>query len=1023
MLPRHSIYSEAVFPPQDIYYEGSEDEDYDDAEARRQRYEAAGQRFLAGRVPMLLSAALKGPFEEESGWVNPWRSKNRTAHSRHRPEPQPVRAQCSLRRTALSASASPIAQRQAKEVLKNAECALPSPESLKQAPFTEARSHLQGKVSSLNDWRDDDASVSSTKDGYDSWVASTPSRRLSKRKSKSSLEMDSASKKRRMAEQSENLEPQTPTSGRRQAETTNDGKQRTKAHLQSSSIYSHIRELTSKLPRQDLSSEEGDPFDSDNSEAHTTPPLAASSSTHMLHPSSSLSSPFSQPSLLRALSPVSISPVQTPTKQSVTVSQSPSHPRSSSGVSCLSEAPTNLTELTDLEMLGMGRNGDDNVHADDNASVSEYTTASEFCSGEEELPLPQAPGVSEGDHINDPHSVPQGTFPVGSDYNEPTSAPDNAITTRNAKGGFMDGLEANYEIPHGFISPFRVTPPARISHPIIYDDAEGSDASPPNSSITPLSSAQQPAASQSEASNTSRDVSSDDTPTKINSPLKPSALQSLSPRNGRINSRPALQKIAQPCISSPLKPIATDKALHLQKEDSQQSKENAESKEARQNQSPKLVKTNLAISHPYSSGIATDSSCKADRLKVDKAQEESPARDSVVPSTTAVSSLLPIEAASPTEMNSKVESSVLPNTPELQEPTITQQEVTTDSQLQLPIEKSTGPSRFEMCTTKDTSEKANEPDLTAILADDHGETRQEAQDGQTLTPNEASECLVLPPQGINMQQPSGEILPPPALPVSRRASTPEPQFAFTSFSSFMSPSPSHRRQIRYPFDGVAPTSHGILVSSKSRAWRSTAAKKQVSWAPLPHEETDGSGQKISSETDTSSSLSRGRDRAVSPPPPASTGLASDSLTDRDMKFGDHFAAVADRSRGTQPQSVPTASGHGSCSPGLRAPVTAAQIAGPTESTSTPKVNGHRGVKGGAKASSSGWDDDNDPTDIVQDIFNEMDDFLQVWDVDAELDEARKAEKARAAADKKKDETLSDLDMDMGMGMDIAAQFF
>ncbi|KAL6693293.1 hypothetical protein J3F84DRAFT_380465 [Trichoderma pleuroticola] len=1021
MLPRDSIYCEAVFPPQDIYYEGSEDEDYGDAEARRLRYEAAGRQFLAGRVPMLLSATLKGPFDEESGWVNPWRSKNRTANSQRRPESQPVGSQYSLRRPAASASASPGAQRQAIEVLKNAECALPSPESLKQAPFTEPRPRLQGRVAGLHGWEEDDASLSPTKDGYDSWAASSPLQKLSKRKSKSSIGADSTLKKRRRVESSE-PEIKTPTSERRRARTTSAGEQRTRA-LNSTSIYSHIRELTSQISRQDLSSEDGDTFDSDDDESLISRPSADASSTNMPNPSSSLSSPFSQPSLLRALSPVSMSPAQTPSKQRIPATQSPSkspsRPRTLSGLSCLSEAPTNRSDLSDLEMLGAGNQGYDEAHVDDDA------TAPESHSPEEE-PERSPLEFNEWASASGIQSLPRATTPTGPDNDEPTSSSDDASTAHNTEGGFMNGLEASYEISHGFMIPFGATTPTRMAHPIIYNDADGSDDLSPDSSITALSSAQQPATSRTEAANVSRDSSGNGSPTKTNSPTKSSALQSLSPRNGRINSRPALNKIAQPHHSSPLKsPAAVNKAIYFQEEDSQQSKENVESKEAKENPSPQVMRTNIPMSQPGLSEIAPNLTCKADHSKVDKSQEEPVAPDTAAPSTASLSSQLPIETASPTEVDNTVQLNVLSNTPELAEPSLAQEEVSADSQPSLPTEGGAGPDMFEA----HTSENAADPELTAVLADDHGQTPLQEQENPTLTPTKASESLVIPPQSVITEQPSSEDLPLPTETVSERPSTPEPRFAFTSFSSFMSPSPIHRRQTRFftngTYNSVASTSHGILVSSKNRAWRSTTAKKRVSWAPLPHEEMDGSGEKISSETDTSSSLSRGRDRAVSPPPPPSTSLASDSLTERDMKFSHHFAAVADRSKGTQPQSIPTASGHGSCSPDRQAPVTAVQIASPTAVKGSPKLNLPRGEKGVAKVtSSSRWDDDNDPTDIVQDIFNEMDDFLQVWDVDAELDEARKAEKMRAAAcKKKKAEASSEMDVDMGMDMDIAAQFF
>ncbi|KAF3067835.1 hypothetical protein CFAM422_008444 [Trichoderma lentiforme] len=1017
MLPRDSIYCEAVFPPQDIYYEGSEDEDYDDAEARRLRYEAAGRQFLAGRVPMLLSATLKGPFDEESGWVNPWRSKNRTANSQRRPESQPVGSQYSLRRPAASASASPVAQKQAM-ALKNAECALPSPESLKQAPFTEPRSRSQGKSSGLHGWGDDDVSLSPAKDGYDSWAASSPSQKLSKRKSKSSIGADNASPKRRRVGSSE-FEIKTPTSARQRARTTSAGEQHAKACLQNTSIYSHIRELTSKIPRQGLSSEDGDTVDSDDDESLITRPSADASSTNMPNPSSSLSSPFSQPSLLRALSPVSMSPSQTPSKQRVlptqSPSKSPSRPRSSSGLSCLTEAPTNLSDLSDLEMLGA------ESHADEEAHIDDDTTAPESHSPEEERsPLEFNEWASASTQ-----SLPRATTPTGPDLDEPTLPSDDASTAHNYEDSFMDGQEANYKVPDGFITRFGATTPTRMAHPIIYDDADGSDDLSPDSGITAGSIAQQPAASRTEAANVSKDSPGNGSPTKTTSPTKSSALQSLSPRNGRINSRPASNKIARPYHSSPLKSsAAVNKTICFQEEDSQQSKENVETREAKENALPQVMRTSIPMSQPSLSATAPDLTCKTDHSAVDKSQEEPAARNTAALSTASLSSLLPIETASPTEMDNTVQFNVLPNTLELAEPSLAQEEVSAETQPSLPTEGDAGLDMSEA----HTSEEAADPELTAALADDRDQTPIQEQENPTLTPTKAGESLVVPPQSVITEQPSSEDLPLPAETVSERPSTPEPRFAFTSFSSFMSPSPVHRRQTRFFTDGtynsVASTSHGILVSSKNRAWRSTTAKKRVSWAPLPHEETDGSGEKISSETDTSSSFSRGRDRAVSPPPPPSTSLASDSLTERDMKFSHHFAAVADRSKGTQPQSLPTASGHGSCSPDRQAPVTAVQIASPTKVNGLSKLNLQRGEKGVAKATSRGWDDDNDPTDIVQDIFNEMDDFLQVWDVDAELDEARKAEKrATTTGKKKKAETLSDMDTDMGMDMDIAAQFF
>lgn len=44
---------------------------------KRQRYENAAQSFVAGEIPRIQSASLRGPLSEESGWINPWRYRPR----------------------------------------------------------------------------------------------------------------------------------------------------------------------------------------------------------------------------------------------------------------------------------------------------------------------------------------------------------------------------------------------------------------------------------------------------------------------------------------------------------------------------------------------------------------------------------------------------------------------------------------------------------------------------------------------------------------------------------------------------------------------------------------------------------------------------------------------------------------------------------------------------------------------------------------------------------------------------------
>ncbi|KAK3304003.1 uncharacterized protein B0T15DRAFT_535218 [Chaetomium strumarium] len=70
------VYSEAPHDPDDVIYPGSDDEAYSSPTERRSRCEAQAQRFLDGKPVFLLSAALRGPFDSKSGWINPWRSKS-----------------------------------------------------------------------------------------------------------------------------------------------------------------------------------------------------------------------------------------------------------------------------------------------------------------------------------------------------------------------------------------------------------------------------------------------------------------------------------------------------------------------------------------------------------------------------------------------------------------------------------------------------------------------------------------------------------------------------------------------------------------------------------------------------------------------------------------------------------------------------------------------------------------------------------------------------------------------------------
>ncbi|CAK7268692.1 hypothetical protein SEPCBS57363_003224 [Sporothrix epigloea] len=63
----------------DVLLSGSDDEYYDNPDERLRRLEEQALLYLQGRRPLLLSASLRGPFDWESGWKNPWMGRRRTS--------------------------------------------------------------------------------------------------------------------------------------------------------------------------------------------------------------------------------------------------------------------------------------------------------------------------------------------------------------------------------------------------------------------------------------------------------------------------------------------------------------------------------------------------------------------------------------------------------------------------------------------------------------------------------------------------------------------------------------------------------------------------------------------------------------------------------------------------------------------------------------------------------------------------------------------------------------------------------
>ncbi|KAH7179495.1 uncharacterized protein B0J16DRAFT_272754 [Fusarium flagelliforme] len=279
-----AIYCEATCDPEDIYYEGSDDEDYESSAARKIRYEAAGQRFLDGKTPLILTAILKGPFEpSETNWVNPWRSKHRTAEAsaRIRTSPGKLSRSAKVKRK----STIPETVRRPHDSL---ECHLPSPESLNQTSETEPHPYLeQDELVKVQQWRD---SVKSGEEQRDRFWTSTPQTSASERKRKAngSSWLKLLTNKRRRTDVMDSGSVDTPIRPKPQLLSSATNAKNTtftsdRGHLSSSAVIAerYISKVQNEASEDELSRDDAE---SDQAPADSSSPLSHLQYTPVLDP-------------------------------------------------------------------------------------------------------------------------------------------------------------------------------------------------------------------------------------------------------------------------------------------------------------------------------------------------------------------------------------------------------------------------------------------------------------------------------------------------------------------------------------------------------------------------------------------------------------------------------------------------------------------------------------------------------------------------------------------------------------------
>ncbi|CAG2011065.1 unnamed protein product [Fusarium graminearum] len=307
-----TIYCEATCDPDDVLYEGSEDEDYDSPASRKLRYEAAGQRFLDGKTPFILTAGLRGPFES-TNWLNPWRSKQRTG--------APVIIRTSPGKLARSAKVKRnISMPETLPPHDSLECHLPSPESLNQTSETETHPYLEDdELVKVQQWRDTVKSEEGLKDEF--WSSNTQtSASERKRKANGSSWLKLLANKRQRKDIMESGSVDTPIRHKPQVPTPTTptmNKSITSApdHLPSSTVaagrcFSQLRD------DPDISEDElsRDDTASDHTSADSSSPLSQLPYTPVLDP---------EVSFLSQRTPQQQTPSKAPVSQQRLISEQP----------------------------------------------------------------------------------------------------------------------------------------------------------------------------------------------------------------------------------------------------------------------------------------------------------------------------------------------------------------------------------------------------------------------------------------------------------------------------------------------------------------------------------------------------------------------------------------------------------------------------------------------------------------------------------------------------------------------------
>ncbi|SPO03538.1 uncharacterized protein DNG_06221 [Cephalotrichum gorgonifer] len=189
-----TFYCQIPYSPDDVLQKSTAYAINSTDEGSIGRYENVARQYLSGRAPVLITAALRGPFDAASGFVNPWLTSEA-------PKPttftQRLTAASLLRKTSSPAICEPATSPPPEQTqTTESSCHLPSPESL----YAEPHPYLENdEVARVEQWRDTVQSNAPTREEF--WSSKTQSSTKRARE-------DSSWLKRRVEKRPRTVEPE-----------------------------------------------------------------------------------------------------------------------------------------------------------------------------------------------------------------------------------------------------------------------------------------------------------------------------------------------------------------------------------------------------------------------------------------------------------------------------------------------------------------------------------------------------------------------------------------------------------------------------------------------------------------------------------------------------------------------------------------------------------------------------------------------------------------------------------------------